>query len=156
SPQRVVPACPYFQRCGGCHYQHTTYEHQLEIKAAILRENLQRIAKVELPVELQMHSAEPWNYRNRSRLKVQHAPEFAIGYFRFNSHELLPVNKCPISSPLINRAIAAMWEIGRAGGAQGAQEIEFFADAEEARLLVEVYGGSEPDRLGQELKAALP
>jgi len=156
SLQRVGPACPYFQRCGGCHYQHTTYEHQLEIKAAILRENLQRIAKMELPVELKIHSDEAWNYRNRSRLKVQHAPEFAIGYFKFNSHDLLPVDKCPISSPLINRAIGALWEIGRAGGAQGAQEIEFFADAEDARLLVELYGDSVPDRLGQELKTALP
>src|SRR5947209_14537079 len=28
STQRVEPHCPYFQRCGGCHYQHASYEHQ--------------------------------------------------------------------------------------------------------------------------------
>src|SRR6266851_7328692 len=55
SPHRVEPACPYFQRCGGCHYQHSSYEHQLKIKAEILRETLRRTAKVELPCELQIH-----------------------------------------------------------------------------------------------------
>src|SRR5437660_6316936 len=45
SPRRVEPQCPYFLRCGGCHYQHTGYEHQLEIKTQILRETLLRTAK---------------------------------------------------------------------------------------------------------------
>ena len=115
SPRRIDPRCPYFQRCGGCHYQHTDYEHQLEIKAAILKENLRRIAKLELDTELHIHPSPPWNYRNRSRFKVQTVPEFAIGYYKFNSHELLPVEECPISSPLINRALAAVWQMGRAG-----------------------------------------
>ena len=51
SPHRIEPQCPYFQRCGGCHYQHAGYEHQLEIKTAILKENLRRIAKLELDTE---------------------------------------------------------------------------------------------------------
>jgi 23S rRNA (uracil1939-C5)-methyltransferase len=142
SSQRVEPQCPYFRRCGGCHYQHAIYEHQLEIKAAILKENLLRIAKLELPVELKIHPSPPWNYRNRTRLKVRTAPDFAIGYYRFNSHELLPVEQCPISSPLINRAIAALWQVGRSGSFDASiklQEIEFFANADDTRLLVEAY-----------------
>ena len=140
SPRRIAPRCPYFQRCGGCHYQHTDYEHQLEIKAAILKENLRRIAKLELDTRLQVHASPPWNYRNRSRFKVQTAPEFAMGYFKFNSHELLAVEECPISSPLINRALAAVWQLGRAGKVPaGIQEIEFFANGDDTQLLAEVY-----------------
>ena len=26
---RIAPACPYFARCGGCHYQHAGYDFQL-------------------------------------------------------------------------------------------------------------------------------
>ena len=37
SADRVEPGCPYFSRCGGCHYQHSSYEHQLEMKRSILR-----------------------------------------------------------------------------------------------------------------------
>ncbi len=140
SPQRSTPRCPYFQRCGGCHYQHTDYEHQLEIKAAILKENLRRIAKLELDQELQVHASPPWHYRNRARFKVQTAPEFAMGYFKFNSHELLPVEDCPISSPLINRALTAVWQLGRTGKVpSGILEIEFFANGDDTQLIAEVY-----------------
>jgi 23S rRNA (uracil1939-C5)-methyltransferase len=140
SPHRIAARCPYFQRCGGCHYQQSSYEHQLENKAAILKENLRRIAKLELDVELKIHPSPPWNYRNRSRLKIQTTPEFALGYYKFNSHELLPVEDCPISSPLINQAIRAMWQAGRAGTvADGMEEIEFFSGMDDAQLLVEAY-----------------
>jgi 23S rRNA (uracil1939-C5)-methyltransferase len=160
SPRRVAPRCPYFQRCGGCHYQHTDYEHQLEIKAGVLKENLRRIAKLELGTELQIHPSPPWNYRNRSRFKVQTAPEFTIGYYRFNSHELLPVEQCPISSPLINRALSAVWKLGHAGKVPaGIQEIEVFANGDDTQLLSEIYCSSETANLTEdfagELKAAL-
>lgn len=151
SPARIEPHCRYFTSCGGCHYQHTGYEQQLEIKVAILRENLRRMAKLELDT-IQVHASPPWNYRNRTRLKVRTEPEFAVGYFKLNSHELLAVEQCPISSPLINRAIAKLWEIGRA---EGVEEIEFFANAEDTELLVEVYGGP-AGRFAAELKSALP
>jgi 23S rRNA (uracil1939-C5)-methyltransferase len=143
SPDRVAPACPYFLRCGGCQYQHASYAHQLKAKAGILVETLRRTAKLELPCELQVHPSPEWNYRNRTRVRVQSDPEFALGYYKFHSHELLPIEQCPISSPSINRAIAAMWEAGRAGKIpQTIREIEVFADSEDARLLVELY--SEP------------
>jgi len=162
SPQRVEPNCPYFQRCGGCHYQHASYEHQLEIKAGILKENLRRLAKLELGTELQIHASPPWNYRNRARLKVQTAPEFALGYYKFNSRELLPVEHCPITSPLINRAIAVLWQLGSAGQiAQQVQEIEIFADAVDARLLIELFCAPDMARASarqcaEEIKTALP
>ena len=140
SSHRISPGCRYFQHCGGCHYQHTGYEHQLEIKAAILKENLRRIATLELDTELTIHPSPPWNYRNRTRVKVQTKPEFALGYYKFNSHELLAVEECPISSSLINRAMAAIWRMGRAGKVIGEiQEIEFFANAEDSQLLMELY-----------------
>ena len=59
SRYRIGPSCPYFGSCGGCHYQHADYEHQLAIKEAILKENLQRIAKVELDTQLKIHASPP-------------------------------------------------------------------------------------------------
>ena len=144
SPQRVEPVCPYFSSCGGCHYQHASYEHQLEIKREILRETLRRTAKLDWPVDIQVHPSPPWNYRNRSRLKVQSTPEFQAGYFKMASHELLPVEVCPISSPLINQGIAALWLSGRNGRVPpGVDEVEFFANSDDTQLLVEV--SAKPD-----------
>jgi len=139
SPQRTEPPCPYFLRCGGCHYQHTSYEHQLQIKSQILRETLLRTAKIDWEGGIPIHSAAPLHYRNRTRMKVQHAP-FAIVYYRFNSHDLLPVEQCPISSPLIDRAIAAVWKVGKMGAlADSIAEIELFANAQDDELLIEIY-----------------
>jgi 23S rRNA (uracil1939-C5)-methyltransferase len=161
APERIAPECPYFQRCGGCHYQHMPYEYQLEAKAAILKENLRRLAKLELPVELQIHASPAWNYRNRTRLKVQAAPQFALGYHKMNSHELLPVEQCPISSPLINRAISALWSLGTSGKlVPGILEIELFANAEDSELLIELYSAPGTARsvlrqISEELKSAM-
>jgi 23S rRNA (uracil1939-C5)-methyltransferase len=162
SERRIQPGCPYFQRCGGCHYQHASYEHQLEIKASVLKENVRRIAKVELESELQIHASPAWNYRNRTRFKIQTSPQFALGYYKFGSHELLAVEECPISSPLINRAMAAFWEQGRSGNmAAGILELELFANAEDTELLIEAYcapsiekGAAE--QWAQEARQALP
>jgi 23S rRNA (uracil1939-C5)-methyltransferase len=162
SPHRVHPACPYFGSCGGCHYQHSSYEYQLETKKGILRESLRRTAKLDLPFDIEVHPSTPWNYRNRSRLQVRVSPAFAVGYFKLASHELLPVEECPISSPLINRGIAWLWQSGRAGKVPaGVQEVEFFANADDSQLLVDIACAREARRAAvrawaEELRAAGP
>jgi len=128
SARRGEADCPYFAGCGGCHYQHTDYDNQLEIKSSILRETLLRTAKIKWEKEIAIHSDSPWNYRNRTRVKVQAGKDFALGYHRFSSNSLLPVRQCPISSPLINKALGHVWQLGESGRVpQGVVEIEFFA-----------------------------
>ena len=161
SPDRFEARCPYFRQCGGCHYQHIPYERQLEFKAVILRETLQRIAKIELKSEIRLHASPPWNYRNRTRLRVQTAPEFppqtgktgrsggpgfALGYFRIGSHEFLPVGECPISSPLLNRVIARLVELRGLNCPAAVEEIELFTDAADERLLAWAFCGREAER----------
>jgi 23S rRNA (uracil1939-C5)-methyltransferase len=150
SLDRVEARCPYFRQCGGCHYQHIPYERQLEFKVGILRETLQRIAKIkiELESEIRLHASPPWNYRNRTRLQVQTAPEFALGYFRVGSHEFLPVRECPISSPLINRVMARLLELRGLNCPAAVEEIELFADAADERLLAWTFCGGEADKRG--------
>ena len=161
SPGRVEARCPYFQRCGGCHYQHIPYARQLEFKAEILRETLQRIAKIELKSEIRLHTSPPWNYRNRTRLRVQTAPEFALGYFRFGSHEFLPVRECPISSPLLNRVMVRLLELRGLNCPAAVEEIELFADAADEHLLAWAFCGREADkgdllRWAEAIERALP
>ena len=158
SPKRIEPKCPYFGRCGGCHYQHTGYEHQLEIKSAILRETLRRIGKLDWSGEITIHPSPPWNYRNRTRMRVMREPEFSLAYFRFGSHQPLAIAECPISSPLINRAIAAINGLGEAP--PELTEIEFFANEDDTRLMLQLYltefrGGTKFDDFGRGVASAL-
>jgi len=139
SDKRVKPQCPYFGSCGGCHYQHAGYKTQLELKGSILRETLLRNAKLDWKGDIIAHSAEPWHYRNRTRLKVRGGHDFAIGYHRFASHELLPIIECPISSPTVNQVIQHFWEIGATGAVPvGLNEIELFVDHADSRLVLEL------------------
>src|SRR5215467_5075272 len=106
APERVSAPCPIFGRCGGCHYQHAPYEFQLARKAEVLREQLRRVGKIEYPGEIGIVSGDPFGYRNRVQLQIK---ESRIGYLAAGSHELVAVEgECPISSPRINRAIAAV------------------------------------------------
>lgn len=140
SAERVPTPCPHFGACGGCHYQHASYGEQLRIKTEILRENLRRLAKLELPGEIQVHSSPPWNYRNRTRLALRHEAGFRLGYRRMASEEVLAVETCPIVSPLLQKAMTALWNLGRNGEISASlQEVELFADAEDGKLLASFY-----------------
>lgn len=102
SPDRVEPRCSYFSRCGGCHYQHASYESQLAAKRAILEETLLRFARIALPGSIDTIAGDPWQYRNRIQL---HFVDRRMGYLAARSRTLIEIGHCPISSPKLNQAI---------------------------------------------------
>jgi 23S rRNA (uracil1939-C5)-methyltransferase len=102
---RIAPQCPYFGRCGGCHYQHASYQAQLAAKRAILGEELRRLGKIEPPADIQVLAGEPWAYRNRVQLHIEGQ---SLGYREARSRKLCPITQCPIASPKLNEAIAAL------------------------------------------------
>jgi len=137
SPDRIQPRCPHFGSCGGCSYQHTTYETQLALKQEILRETLQR-AGVQAPDHIDLLAGEPWGYRNRIRVAFDRAGR--VGYRGRRSHEILPIRECPIAAPLLIQAALQAAEILRdAKPAFGATEISLFCDFEESALLASIF-----------------
>ncbi len=72
SPERVVPRCTWFGRCGGCTLQHLSAAGQLQLKQAVLADNLERIGHVEPRRWLTPVEGPAWGYRRRARLSVRH------------------------------------------------------------------------------------
>jgi tRNA/tmRNA/rRNA uracil-C5-methylase (TrmA/RlmC/RlmD family) len=106
SPDRVGPQCAYFGRCGGCAYQHISYEHQLAIKWRQVRDVLQRIGKLkDIPMRPIVPSHQQYGYRNRITV---HAQDGAIGFFRRDSHRLIEIERCPIARDEVNRALGEL------------------------------------------------
>jgi len=134
APERVAPPCPYFARCGGCHYQHAPYERQLALKRAILEDQLRRIGKIEPPADIAVLAGEPWGYRNRVQL---HVAGGKLGYRQAQSHRLCAIESCPIASPAINGAIAILRAmLGDARWPRFLRSLELFTNETEMQLNV--------------------
>src|SRR5215218_9560256 len=96
SPVRIEPPCPYVGRCGGCDFQQMTYAAQLDAKVGIIRDNLQRIGKIEYENEIKIiPSQEEFGYRLRAQWHID-AAKREIGYYARDSRNLIPIAHCPI------------------------------------------------------------
>src|SRR6266540_3702172 len=93
---RVEPPCPYFGRCGGCDFQQLTYQAQLDVKVEIIRDCLQRIAKIEAPREIPITpSPNQWHYRARANWQVDSVAKL-LGYFERGSNRVCDVEFCAV------------------------------------------------------------
>ena len=141
SSARVEARCPHFGPCGGCHYQHAIYPTQLAIKQTILLDLLGGLPNLPAP---QLHSAEPWHYRNRIRLRfsmVDGKPR--VGYNRRGTVEFLPIHECPISAPILLRAAEAIVTSLDLAWQRQLTELELFTTSDEGRLQVTLFVRSE-------------
>ncbi len=146
SPERVAAPCPHFGSCGGCHYQMASDAEQLRLKRSILHSMLAemlRDAGDDAAPEAVLHSAEPWGYRNRIRLRVartfgsgDEAPEegtLRLGYNRYATTEFLPITTCLIAAPVLWQAAksllaAAAQDRDAAYWLNATAEVELFCD----------------------------
>lgn len=132
--QRIQPACEYFTDCGGCHYQHATYDFQVQQKAAILIETLRRVGQIELDVDVKTKQAEPWAYRNRIQLHFQNRK---LGFRKADSHDLCEITHCPISSPMLNHVIEVLGKSAKKSEwPDFLQSLEIFTDEQQIQLTV--------------------
>jgi len=115
SPERAVPPCPLFGRCGGCQLQHVSYEAQLRFKREIVQEVLARLAGVEAEVAPVLPAASPWHYRARIKLQVRRG---IAGFFAEGANELLPVPHCYIARDELNALLPTLGGLVRARGTE--------------------------------------
>jgi tRNA/tmRNA/rRNA uracil-C5-methylase (TrmA/RlmC/RlmD family) len=106
SADRVAPECPYFGWCGGCSYQHISYEHQLELKARQVEQAMRRIGRMsEPPMRPIIPSPLPYAYRNRITV---HAEDNVVGFYQRDVHTLMDIGRCPIATPEVNDALVQL------------------------------------------------
>jgi tRNA/tmRNA/rRNA uracil-C5-methylase (TrmA/RlmC/RlmD family) len=103
SSRRIEPACPLFGMCGGCQFQMTDYETQLEIKKGIIQESVNRIGKMDVPVNDSIPSDSQFHYRNKGSFQVFGQEE--IGYCKPRTTIPFAIEDCPIMEKAINEKI---------------------------------------------------
>ncbi|GAA3925238.1 class I SAM-dependent RNA methyltransferase [Actinomadura viridis] len=107
SPDRVQPPCPFAGpgRCGGCDWQHASLPAQRRLKAAVVEEQLQRVAgitrtvtveEVPYPVTDEMPPDPGLGWRTRVQFSVV---DGTVGLRRHRSHDIEPIDECLIAHP---------------------------------------------------------
>ena len=101
SPERVERPCPYAGpgRCGGCDWQHVALPEQRRLKAALVEEQLRRLAGVDREVVVEQVPGAEDGLGWRTRVQFAVAPSGRAGLRKHRSHDLEPVDACLIASP---------------------------------------------------------
>ncbi len=107
SESRVVPRCQYFQRCGGCQFQHIQIAKQRELKLSMVTETLARFGLVpKQGFELIGAQIGAWEYRTRVDLHLDLNGNF--GFFYPHSGKVIDIDRCPISRAAVNFALGEL------------------------------------------------
>jgi tRNA/tmRNA/rRNA uracil-C5-methylase (TrmA/RlmC/RlmD family) len=101
SPHRVQPPCPWAGpgRCGGCDWQHVDLAHQRQLKAAVVAEQLHRLAGLEREVEVEAVPGDIGGLHWRTRIRLAVDPDGVAGLHRYRSHEIERIGDCLLAHP---------------------------------------------------------
>ncbi|MBN2397715.1 MAG: 23S rRNA (uracil(1939)-C(5))-methyltransferase RlmD [Deltaproteobacteria bacterium] len=112
SADRTEPDCLYFSRCGGCQYQHLTYEAQLRIKERQVAETFERIGKVTAPpVGSIIPSPRPFGYRGKAEFHgISVGGKGRLGFMDTVGGEVVDIDHCAIVDESINSELARLRE----------------------------------------------
>jgi tRNA/tmRNA/rRNA uracil-C5-methylase (TrmA/RlmC/RlmD family) len=135
-PERVPLRCPIAGpgQCGGCDFQHVSLAEQRRLKAAVVAEQLLRLAGVEWTGVVEEvatpETADGLDWRTRMRYHVD--DEGRAGLRAHRSHEVIPLPEtgCPIASPRAPSVVHRRWPPG--GG-----EVDTVTGADGTALLVD-------------------
>ncbi len=124
SPDRVLPACPVFEKCGGCQLQHMSYPAQLAFKKSLVENNLKKIGALQAEAENTVCGREEYAYRNKLVLPVGAAEDghTVVGFYAPRSHRIVPADGCPLQRDFTRALISAFLSFMRASGLKGYDE----------------------------------
>jgi 23S rRNA (uracil1939-C5)-methyltransferase len=109
SPDRVKAPCRHFGTCGGCALQHMEMSAYLDWKREIVRRSL-LLHGVEVDVEAVV-ATPPGSRRRAIFSAVNTKDRLILGFHRRGTHEIIPVDECPVLSGDIVAALALIRSI---------------------------------------------
>jgi tRNA/tmRNA/rRNA uracil-C5-methylase (TrmA/RlmC/RlmD family) len=108
SPDRITPPCPHAHPggCGGCDWQHATLSAQRAIKAAVIRQQLRRMAGLDREVTVEALPGDQDGDQNppaglgwRTRVQFAVRDDGVAGLRAHRSHRVIDVGECLIAHP---------------------------------------------------------
>jgi tRNA/tmRNA/rRNA uracil-C5-methylase (TrmA/RlmC/RlmD family) len=153
SADRVEPPCPYAgpDACGGCDFQHVALPAQRELKAAVVREQLARLAGLDLPVTVEAVPGDQDGLRWRTRQRYVTLPDGGRGMRKHRSHEVVPVEECLLEAPapadheVLGRAFSVapggFWQVHPGAPATLVTTVLEMLDPQSGEAVLDLYAG---------------
>ena len=107
-PGRRDAPCKYYGKCGGCDLQLCDYNSQLSIKKEIIEDLFLRQSHNQLKTALEFLAnpiGSPLEFVYRQRIRLQVDEQNSLGFRRFRSHEIIPIDCCLLAHKNINIAL---------------------------------------------------
>jgi 23S rRNA (uracil1939-C5)-methyltransferase len=114
SAERITPRCAHFGVCGGCALQHLAPEAQLSLKEKELRDNLERVARVECRSWLPPLRGPVWGYRRRARLGAKYVPKkgkVVVGFRERLAPYVADVTQCHVLAEPVGTLVQPLAEV---------------------------------------------
>jgi 23S rRNA (uracil1939-C5)-methyltransferase len=110
SAERIAPFCPHFGVCGGCAIQHWEIERYRTWKRNLVVETLNQ-AKLDCEVAplIDAHGLGRRRITLHARMSMHEV--LKVGFTAASSHDIVPVDRCPILDPALDRALDVAWAL---------------------------------------------
>jgi 23S rRNA (uracil1939-C5)-methyltransferase len=136
SPDRITPISPFFGTCGGCALQHWALPKQQDWKRQKIVDALMAVGiEADVAPTVDAHG----EGRRRIVLHARHQDgRLQVGFAAARSHQIVPIDHCPILAPALTGAIGAARAIAEALG--GAKPLDIQVTASDNGLDIDVRG----------------
>jgi 23S rRNA (uracil1939-C5)-methyltransferase len=110
SAERIAPFCPHFGVCGGCAIQHWDAAHYRAWKREIVVATLAQAGiGCEVGPLIDAHGLGRRRITLHARMGTHEV--LKVGYAAANSHDIIPIDRCPILDPHLDGAVEAAWAL---------------------------------------------
>ncbi len=113
SADRIAPFCPHFTVCGGCAIQHWQAERYRAWKHALVVETLKQ-AKLDCEVAPLIDAHGKGRRRVTLHARMGTHEVIKVGYAAAATHDIIPIDRCPILDPALDGALDAAWALAEA------------------------------------------
>ena len=147
SPDRVRPPCPYAGPglCGGCDFQHVALPAQRALKAAVVAEQLDRLAGLSVDVVVEPVPGDRAGLDWRTRVQWAVDPSGRPGLRKHRSHEVVPIDDCRIAHPDLPPPVAASARVVEPSRVVELVETILSSTGEQLRLVTHADGTTRAD-----------
>ena len=101
SPDRIPAACPVAAQCGGCAFQHISYEAECAHKRLRVEDALRRIGGFDISVSEILTAPHTSHYRNKAQYPVALGPDgrTRVGFYAKRTHRVVDCRDCALQPP---------------------------------------------------------